>query len=352
MATSQHAAPIMPPGGQWCDANGDPLNGGKVNVYIAGSSTPETSYPTYDDALAGTNANQNPVVLSAAGRAQIWLQSDPTSANPSRLYKIAVTDSADVSVQTMDDYSPALASPAPAISEWVKETTAVAYSSTVLFTVTGVDKTATYHKGRRVKLVVTAGTIYGIVTDSTFATNTTVRVATQDGSTLDSGLSAVYYSLASSPYQATSPSSLGERVSFVKVYGGDAQAITTGGARKIEFDTKTTDALSEYDAVTNYRYTPTGQSAVAITGRGWLMTAHVTLTSSITSAVLEIKRNGTTTIATAKANQGIAGSSIEATCMEEDQGSTGNYYEVFVTPSGNTDVTAGADKTYFHIRRL
>ena len=33
MATALFAAPMLPPGVQLCDANGDPLNGGKVYVY-------------------------------------------------------------------------------------------------------------------------------------------------------------------------------------------------------------------------------------------------------------------------------------------------------------------------------
>ena len=54
MATALFAAPILPPAGQWFDNSGDPLNGGEVYIYVAGTTTNETSYPTYDDALAGT----------------------------------------------------------------------------------------------------------------------------------------------------------------------------------------------------------------------------------------------------------------------------------------------------------
>lgn len=48
--------------------------GWKLNFYIAGTSTPIDTYPTEADALAGTNANANPVVISSDGRIPaIWL---------------------------------------------------------------------------------------------------------------------------------------------------------------------------------------------------------------------------------------------------------------------------------------
>lgn len=51
------------------DSNGNPLAGGKVFVYDAGTSTKAT---TYTDAALGS-ANTNPIVLSAAGQATIFL---------------------------------------------------------------------------------------------------------------------------------------------------------------------------------------------------------------------------------------------------------------------------------------
>lgn len=344
MATAQHGGIVQPPGGRWTDANGDPLNGGKVYVYLAGTTTATDSYPTYADAIAGTNANANPVVLSAAGAAQIWLQAD-------RLYKIVVKDSTDATtLQTVDSYSPAVASPAPGADQWVKETNAVVYASTVTFTVTGIDVTSRYVKGRRLKVAVTAGTLYGTVSESSFSTNTTVRVVLDSG-TLDSGLSAVYYGLLSSKVQGTTPPAYGDRQTVVKAYSTATQTVASGSFVKVQFDTETIDSLSEYDSATNYRWTPTYQSAAAYS-QAYLMTAKVTITSSITSAELQIIRNGTTVVALAKANQGIANSTLAVTCVEEGQGSTGNYYEVQVKVSGNTDLTAGAGNTYFHVVRV
>ncbi len=55
------------------DSNGDPLVGGLLYTYAAGSTTPLT---TYTSSTAGT-PNANPVVLNSRGEADVWLQSLP-----------------------------------------------------------------------------------------------------------------------------------------------------------------------------------------------------------------------------------------------------------------------------------
>lgn len=75
---------------QFFDDNGDPLNGGKVYTYLAGTSTPANTYSTSTGTL-----NANPIVLSASGRCRMYL--DALS------YKIAVTDADGTPVgYTMD----------------------------------------------------------------------------------------------------------------------------------------------------------------------------------------------------------------------------------------------------------
>lgn len=84
----------MPPGASLLDGNGDPLNGGLVYFYEVGTSTAKDTYPTENDAVAQTNANANPVVLSSSGRAQIWLRNQ---------YKVIVKDSSGNTIQTVDE---------------------------------------------------------------------------------------------------------------------------------------------------------------------------------------------------------------------------------------------------------
>ena len=77
---------------QFFDANGNPLVGGKLFTYLAGSTTPVT---TYQD-KAGTIENTNPVILDARGEANVWL--DETI-----LTKFVLTTAEDVEIWTVDN---------------------------------------------------------------------------------------------------------------------------------------------------------------------------------------------------------------------------------------------------------
>lgn len=73
------------------DSNGVPLNGGKLESYAAGTSTPKA---TYSDS-AGTVANANPVILDSEGYADVWLGAGA--------YKFILKNSADVVQWTRDN---------------------------------------------------------------------------------------------------------------------------------------------------------------------------------------------------------------------------------------------------------
>lgn len=82
-------------GQQFFDNNGNPLSGGKLWSYQAGTTTPQTTYTT----AAGNVAHTNPIVLDAAGRVstgEIWL----TAGNN---YKFVLTTSSDVLLATWDN---------------------------------------------------------------------------------------------------------------------------------------------------------------------------------------------------------------------------------------------------------
>ena len=73
------------------DANGDPLAGGKLYTYYAGTTTPLSTYTNY----AGTTPNANPVIMDSAGRASVWLGVGS--------YKFVLKDSTDVLIYTTDN---------------------------------------------------------------------------------------------------------------------------------------------------------------------------------------------------------------------------------------------------------
>lgn len=83
----------------YTDDDGNPLAGGRIYSYLANSTTPRVTYQDQDK----STENTNPVILDAAGRADIWLDQDIT-------YKIVVADSDDVVLYTTDNISLAIGS--------------------------------------------------------------------------------------------------------------------------------------------------------------------------------------------------------------------------------------------------
>ena len=84
---------------QFFDANGDPLVGGKLYTYAAGTTTPLTSYTD----STGVSANTNPIVLDSRGEANVWL--DET------FYKFALYTAANVLIWTVDNINGTTNSP-------------------------------------------------------------------------------------------------------------------------------------------------------------------------------------------------------------------------------------------------
>ena len=67
-----------------------------------------------------------------------------------------------------------------------------AYGSATSFTINGVDVSAIYHEGRRVKVIDSAATLYGTISSSSFSSNTTVNVTWDSGSLTSGAISRVY----------------------------------------------------------------------------------------------------------------------------------------------------------------
>jgi hypothetical protein len=82
-------------GQQFFDNSGNPLSGGKLWSYAAGTTTPQTTYTT----AAGNVAHANPIILDAAGRVatgEIWLTAGSN-------YKFVLMTSTDVTLVTWDN---------------------------------------------------------------------------------------------------------------------------------------------------------------------------------------------------------------------------------------------------------
>ena len=174
---------------QFCDATGAPYAGGLLFCYNTNTDAKEN---TYTDSTGGT-PNSNPIVLDSAGFTPygIWLV-DSTSV----YFKLAPSTDTDPPIAPIFTTEDIVTYPVNSVgaSEWITGTTAT-YIDADNFSVVG-DQTDIYETNRRVKAVVTAGTIYGTISVSAYTTLTTVTV-TWDSGGLDAGLSAVYYGIIS-----------------------------------------------------------------------------------------------------------------------------------------------------------
>lgn len=87
-------SPLAGAGWQFFDDNGDPLTGGLLYTYAAGTTTPLASYTD----STGATANTNPIVLDSAGRvsAQVFLTTGSS-------YKFVLQTSASVTIWTKDN---------------------------------------------------------------------------------------------------------------------------------------------------------------------------------------------------------------------------------------------------------
>lgn len=80
------------PKAQFFTAEGQPLVGGMVYTYAAGTTTP---LATYTDS-SGISANPNPIILDGRGECSIWF-------SPTATYKIKLTDSNGVEIYVVDN---------------------------------------------------------------------------------------------------------------------------------------------------------------------------------------------------------------------------------------------------------
>lgn len=157
-------------------------SGGTLTTYVAGSTTPASTYTT----SVGNVLNSNPITFNSAGRLanEVWLTGGVS-------YKFIVQDSVGNILGTYDNVSGI--NDTTLQSEWISSGVTPTYVSATSFTVPG-NQTAIFTNDRRIQASITAGTVYGSVSSTSVSTVTTVNVTLDSGS-LDSGLSVVNVSL-------------------------------------------------------------------------------------------------------------------------------------------------------------
>jgi hypothetical protein len=158
------------------DSNGSPLAGGQVFTYFPGTTTKQTCWTDKDQKHPATN----PVTLTTNGQYQLYCDG---------WYKIIAKDSTGTTINTWDNLAFS-----PEIDQWMAQNYALTYVTGTQFTIAG-DLTTVFSVGVPIKAIVTAGTIYGWVSSSSYTSVTTVNVTWQSGQ-LDAGLSAVYTGIA------------------------------------------------------------------------------------------------------------------------------------------------------------
>lgn len=322
MATSPFAKPLGTPIFRWFDPNGAPAALWQVETFMAGTNTPAATYPSYADALAGSNPNSNPAILDGNGAAQIWMQA--------LTYKIVVKRPAlegGAVVYTQDNVNMAGGLPVPALSGWMVETRGiVSYIAADQFMVAGADLTATYHAMRRVMVRCTGGDRFGtVITSSYAASNTYVTVAFDTGS-IDAGTSTCSYGLES----YASPAYLTPRSVFQASLTTTQTNFTAW--TKLANWTMVMDSLSEWDGA-NKRFIAKHPGYYSIIGSLDIVDA-----AGNTDILVAIYLNGAATVVNTHAQAGRRHSAVQ-TIINMIRG---DYVELWMKASGTTSVIGAA----------
>lgn len=172
---------------QFVDANGAPYSVAKLFFYASGSTTKQN---TYTDST-GATGNTNPIMLDSSGRtpSELWFTEGLT-------YKAVLAPSTDTDPPTSPIFTinglTGINDTTASADEWVASGSTPTYVSATSFTLPG-DQTAAFHVGRRLKSTVTAGTIYSVISASSYNAGTLLTTVTvvNDSGALDSGLSGV-----------------------------------------------------------------------------------------------------------------------------------------------------------------
>lgn len=256
-----YLSPVFGAGAQLFTSQGVVLAGGKINTYLANSTTPQATYTDN----TGTTSNGVQIILDSAGRPpqEIWIPAGVP-------IKIIVTTSADVQVGIAYDNISGVNDPggaAPANTEWISSATP-SYINASQFSVPG-DLRSLFPVGQRVRYTVTAGTGYGTVTASAFSAVTTVTIQA-DTTPLDSGLSVMAYGLLNALHPSVSAVGVAYSTSAADSTGPSVNNTLKKADRAITLTTTTGSA-------TVLVLTPTPAMAAYALNAPVLIKLHVTL---------------------------------------------------------------------------
>lgn len=217
-------------------------------------------------------------------------------------------------------------------SEWVGIALTPTYVSGTQFTVPG-NQTSIFTQYRRLQAVVTAGTIYGGVTTSSYngGTGLTTVTCMWDSTALDNGLSQVSYSLQN-PANSSSPAGY-------LIQNQTYTAFTTGGTTSA-FTITPAPPLAAYTANQRFRVKfnattvpTTATSGSLIVGQRYTITTFVT-SDNFTNVGAGSNASGVTFIATGTTPTNWANGSTLTQAPTLNANALGNVPLAFYNPSG------------------
>jgi hypothetical protein len=178
---------------QFFDDDGNPLSGGKLHTYLAGTNERKATYTTAD----GDVEHANPIILDSAGRTTIFLRG---------AYRFVLTDSNDISIRETDDISAFIT---PNVDDEPFYEQFSGDGAQTAFTLS-----ADMGQDERGIQVFVDNTARNHVTNGTFATDTGWTKGS--GWTIGSGVATA--STASSALSQTAPFTLTEGIEYVLTY--------------------------------------------------------------------------------------------------------------------------------------
>jgi hypothetical protein len=145
-----------------------------LDTFTNPTSTDKLNNPDH----AEQHANANDAILALETKVGINSSTD-TNSHDYKLKEISGTDKAVGENATQTLTNKTLISPVfrSSVTGWIEQTETWTYASATSFTIAGIDVTAKYQKGTKLRFRQGGGYKYAVVVSSSFTTNTTVNVA-------------------------------------------------------------------------------------------------------------------------------------------------------------------------------